>query len=225
MAQTNFILLGPPGAGKGTQAGQLVRDYAVIHISTGDMLRAAVANGTALGLKAKQFMDAGELVPDELIIGVVSERLDAADIREHGVLLDGFPRTVPQAEALDQAINKLALVPPIVVNLIVPDDVLLSRLTGRRMCRGCGAIYHIDRDKIDSGEKCPKCGGEIYQRDDDRVEAISERLAVYHRQTTPLIAYYQAKNALVEIDGNSTPPEVGQRVDIALAARGVKKCE
>ena len=224
MAQTNFILLGPPGAGKGTQAEQLVNDYCVVHISTGDMLRAAVANGTELGLKAKAHMDAGELVPDELVIGIVQDRLSSEDIQRNGVLLDGFPRTLAQAEALDKGFEELAMTPPVVVNLSVPDDVLLRRLTGRRMCRGCGAIYHIDRDRLEAGDKCPQCGGEIYQRDDDRVEAISERLAVYHRQTSPLIEYYATKGNLVSIDGSATAPEVGQRVQEALSAKGVRKC-
>jgi adenylate kinase len=223
MAQTNFILLGPPGAGKGTQAEQVVREYCVVHVSTGDMLRAAVAGGTELGLKAKAHMDAGELVPDALVIGIVQERLKADDIQTNGVLLDGFPRTIPQAEALGAAFKELAMAPPVVVNLIVPDDVLLRRLTGRRMCRACGAIYHIDRDRLDAGDKCPSCGGEIYQRDDDRVEAISERLAVYHRQTSPLIDYYEQKGSLIPIDGSGTPPEVAAKVEQALAARGIGK--
>ncbi|MEN6303497.1 MAG: adenylate kinase [Armatimonadia bacterium] len=225
MAQTNFILLGPPGAGKGTQAEQLVSDYCVVHVSTGDMLRAAVASQTELGLKAKAFMDAGELVTDELVIGIVQERLAAEDIQTNGVLLDGFPRTLPQAEALGKAMESLAMNPPVVVNLVVPDDVLLRRLTGRRMCRGCGAIFHIDRDGLDVGDKCPQCGGEIYQRADDQVEAISERLSVYHRQTKPLVQYYTETGNLVTIDGSATPPEVAQRVDEALQARGVRKCK
>lgn len=224
MPQTNFILLGPPGAGKGTQAAQLVNDYCVVHLSTGDMLRAAVANGTELGLKAKAHMDAGELVPDALVIGIVQDRLSSEDIQRNGVLLDGFPRTLPQAEALDKAFEELAMTPPVVVNLSVADEILLRRLTGRRMCRACGAIYHIDRDKLEAGDKCPQCGGEIYQRDDDRVEAISERLAVYHRQTSPLIDYYTAHGNLIAIDGSATPPEVGQRVESALTARGIRKC-
>jgi adenylate kinase len=224
MAQTNFILLGPPGAGKGTQAESLVTDYCVVHVSTGDMLRAAVANGTELGLKAKAHMEAGELVPDALVIGIVSDRLSSEDIQRNGVLLDGFPRTIAQADALDIAFKELAMKAPVVVNLSVPDEVLLRRLTGRRMCRGCGAIYHIDRDGLDVGDKCPSCGGEIYQRADDCVEAISERLVAYHNQTSPLIEYYSAKGNLVAIDGSATPPEVAGRVESALGAKGIRKC-
>ncbi|MBU0611072.1 MAG: adenylate kinase [Armatimonadetes bacterium] len=224
MAQTNMILLGPPGAGKGTQAEQLVADYCPVHVSTGDMLRAAVKDGTELGVRAKQFMDAGELVPDELVIGIVKERLAAADIQERGVLLDGFPRTIPQAEALGAAMADLSMVPPVVINLAVDDAILVRRLSGRRMCRGCGAIYNVDRDNVGVGDKCPSCGGEIYQRDDDCAEAIQERLNVYHRQTSPLIEYYAGQGNLLAIDGSGTPAEVAGRVDEALAARGAGKC-
>jgi len=221
MAQVNMILLGPPGAGKGTQAEQLVSDYQPVHVSTGDMLRAAVKDGTELGLKAKQFMDAGELVPDALVIGIVKERLAQADIQAQGVLLDGFPRTIPQAEALGEAMGDLKMVPPVVINLAVDDAVLVRRLSGRRMCRGCGAIYNVDRDGIDVGGKCPTCEGEIYQRDDDQAVAIQERLNVYHRQTSPLIEYYEAQGNLLAIDGSGSPAEVGARVDAALAARRI----
>lgn len=227
MAATNMILLGPPGAGKGTQAERLVADYGLIHISTGDMLRGAVAGGSELGLQAQAYMNRGELVPDELVIGIVRERLDAADIRAQGVLLDGFPRTVAQAEALSEAIIGLALSPPVVVNLTVPSAALLRRLTGRRMCRQCGSIFHIDRDEVEVGTPCPVtgCGGEIYQRGDDQPEPIGERLAVYLRQTAPLIEYYTAKGQLIDIDGDAPPPVVAERVEQALSAAGIEKCE
>lgn len=226
MAQTNMILLGPPGAGKGTQAEQLVHDYCPVHVSTGDMLRAAVKAGSELGLQARRHMDAGELVPDALVIGIVRERLAAADIQERGVLLDGFPRTIAQAEALGQAMAELKMTPPVVINLSVADEVLVRRLSGRRMCRACGAIYHVDREGVQVGDECPAeaCQGEIYQRDDDRPEAIQERLAVYHRQTSPLIDYYGQQDRLLSIDGSGTPAEVAGRVDAALAERGVRKC-
>jgi len=165
-------------------------------------------------------MDAGDLVPDELVIGIVRDRLDVGDIRAQGVLLDGFPRTLPQAEALDQAMTELGLSRPTVINLVVPDEVLLRRLTGRRMCRGCGAIYHVDREKLDVGDQCPACGGEIYQRSDDQPAAIAERLEAYKAQTAPLIEHYTAKGWLAPVDGVGTPDEVGQRLREALAGRG-----
>ena len=225
MAQTNLILLGPPGAGKGTQAEQLVADYGVVHVSTGDMLRAAVAGGTELGLKAKQFMDAGELVPDALVIGIVRERLAGADIQAQGVLLDGFPRTIAQAEALGEAMGGLSMAEPVVINLAVSDEILVRRLSGRRMCKTCGGIFHVDRDHVEAGDPCPTegCAGVITQRDDDQATAIQERLAVYHNQTAPLIEYYEKQGCLLMIDGSGTPPQVAGAVDAALAARGIRK--
>ena len=226
MAQTNMILLGPPGAGKGTQAEQLVKDYCVVHVSTGDMLRAAVAGGTELGLKAKQFMDAGELVTDELVIGIVRERLTGADIQERGVLMDGFQRTIAQAEALGVAMASLNMVQPVVINLSGADELLVRRLSGRRMCKTCGGIFHVDRDHVDVGDPCPTegCSGVIYQRDDDQATAIQERLAVYHKQTSPLIEYYDKQGCLLMVNGSGTPPEVAVIVEEALAARGMRKC-
>lgn len=221
-----MILLGPPGAGKGTQAEQLVHDYCPVHVSTGDMLRAAVKAGSELGLKAKQYMDAGELVPDALVIDIVRERLAAADIQERGVLLDGFPRTIAQAEALGRAMDELRMKPPLVINLSVADEVLVRRLSGRRMCRVCGGIYHVDREGVQVGDECPAqdCQGEIYQRDDDQPEAIQERLGVYHRQTSPLIEYYEKQGCLLSIDGSGTPAQVAARADAALATAGIRKC-
>lgn len=225
MGQINLILLGPPGAGKGTQAERLVADYGVVHVSTGDMLRAAVQAGTELGRQAQRYMEAGELVPDELVIGIVRERLAAPDIQTHGVLLDGFPRTIAQAEALGRTMAELNMTPPLVIVLAVPDEILVRRLSGRRMCNKCGAIYHIEREAVEVGDPCPApgCAGVIYQREDDRPEAIKERLAVYIRQTKPLIDYYERQGNLLSIDGRGTPEEVAQRVGEILAARGLRK--
>lgn len=218
----NLILLGPPGAGKGTQAEFLVSKYAVPHISTGDMLRAAVGRGTELGLKAKEYMDAGKLVPDELVIGIVRERLAEADCAE-GFLLDGFPRTIPQAEALDAAIADIGLEPATVVNMEVADEELVKRLSGRRMCDGCGAIFHISRDNVDVGDLCPVegCEGKVYQRSDDQAEAIQQRLEVYKAQTAPLISYYDAKGSLVRVSAVGSVEQVNERVGSALGERGI----
>ena len=215
MAQSNFILLGPPGAGKGTQAEEIIRVFGVAHISTGYMLLAARANGTEIGKLAAEYMDAGKLVPDEVVIGIVRERIAEPDC-ENGFLLDGFPRTIAQAEALGQMIAAAGLATPRVINLAVEDEELIRRLSGRRMCKGCGAIYHVSRDNLDSGDKCPACDGEIYQRSDDQAEAIRERLNVYKAQTEPLIAYYGNKGQLVAIDAAGAPAEVNERIMKAL---------
>ena len=219
---TNMILLGPPGAGKGTQAEFLVKTFAVPHISTGDMLRAAVANGTALGLKAKEFMDAGKLVPDEVVIGIVRERLLEPDCAV-GFLLDGFPRTIPQAEALDTAIAASGLETPTVINMEVADDELVRRLSGRRMCDTCKAIFHVSRDNVEVGEPCPvaDCEGKVYQRSDDQEEAIRQRLTTYKAQTEPLIAFYDARGHLLRIDALGAVEDVNGRVSAALAQRGL----
>lgn len=210
-------MLGAPGAGKGTQAERLVERYGVVHVSTGDMLRAAVAAGTQLGRLAKQYMDAGELVPDEVVIGIVRERLAQADIQERGVLLDGFPRTLAQAEALAEVLSATGLPAPTVVNLKVGEDELVERLSTRRICRACGAIYNLRYDHLDVGDACPKCGGEIYMRDDDKPEAIRERLRVYHAQTAPLIEYYRARGQLMEVEAGGRPEEVGDVVAAAVS--------
>ncbi len=212
-------MLGPPGAGKGTQGELLCQELGLVHVSTGDILRDAVARGTELGKLAKKYMDAGDLVPDEVVIGIVRERLAQDDARSRGVLLDGFPRTVPQAEALEGILEELGYQKPLVVDMVVPDDEVVRRLSTRRVCRQCGAIYNVERDKLDVGDRCPKCGGEIYQRDDDRPEAIRERLKVYYEQTAPLIDYYRQRSNMVEVNCVGSVEEVHSRLVEAVRER------
>jgi adenylate kinase len=200
MDKLNVILLGAPGAGKGTHAEALVGAFGVVHISTGDMLRAAVAADTELGREAKQYMDAGQLVPDEVVIGIVRERLVADQLER--VLFDGFPRTIAQAEALEVVAEEVGLPQALVVYLQVSDEEVVARLSGRLQCRECKAIYNQRSADVAAGEPCPAedCAGELYQREDDRPEAIRERLAVYREQTAPLIQYYRRKGQLVTVD-------------------------
>jgi len=196
----NIILLGPPGAGKGTQAKMLVERYGIPQISTGDILRAAVKEGTKMGKEAKSYMDKGELVPDKVVIGIVEERIQQPDC-DKGYMLDGFPRTVPQAEALDGMLNNLSSQIDHVVSIEVDNKELVKRLTGRRTCRDCGAGFHIMFDPPKQEGVCDKCGGELYQRDDDNVATVTSRLEVYEAQTLPLIDYYQAQDKVRSIDG------------------------
>ena len=196
-----LIFLGPPGAGKGTQATGVSSHLRVPHISTGDMFRSAIKNQTPTGLEAKRYMDAGQLVPDSVVIAMVKERLAMPDC-ENGYLLDGFPRTVEQAEALE----KFAA-PDAVVDIEVPDEMLVDRLTGRRVCATCSGTFHIS--KLADEKLCPVCGGELYQRDDDKPATISNRLNVYHEQTAPLIGYYSEKGKLRRIDVASLATENG----------------
>jgi len=196
----NLILLGPPGAGKGTQAKMLIERFGIPQISTGDMLRAAVAAKTELGLKAKACMDAGTLVPDEVVIGIVGERLQQSDC-DKGFILDGFPRTVPQADALKTTLAGLGKALTAVISLEVDSEALVERLTGRRTCRSCGRGYHLKFDPPAKADLCDACGGELIQRDDDREETIRKRLRVYQEQTAPLVTYYQEEGLLVAIDG------------------------
>lgn len=210
----NVVLLGAPGAGKGTQAKMLSEELGVPHISTGDILRGAVAEGTELGAEAKGYMDRGELVPDGLVIAIARERLAQPDC-EDGFVLDGFPRTVEQAEALGEMLEDLGREPLIVVNLTVDEDEIVRRLSGRRLCTGdCGGIYHVDQEGIESGAPCPAedCEGELYQRSDDRPEAIRERLDVYRRQTQPLIDYYDERGVLTNVAGQGDPEQIAERV-------------
>jgi adenylate kinase len=202
-----LIFLGPPGSGKGTQAAKLIEKVQVAHISTGDILRENVKLGTALGLKAKEYMDAGKLVPDDLIIEMMRQRLQKDDC-SRGFILDGFPRTVAQAEALEKMLNELDMKLDAVILFKVSDEVVVERLSGRRGCRQCGAIYHIRFNPSLKGDSCQICGGELYQRDDDREEVIRKRLDVYHSQTAPLVGYYGKKGLLLEVDAGRSSDEV-----------------
>jgi adenylate kinase len=216
MAELNLILLGPPGAGKGTQAAQLTHDFGIPHISTGDMLRGAVAKGTPIGTEAKRFMEAGELVPDSVIIGVVLERIAEDDARD-GFLLDGFPRTVAQADALGGEIEKLDRRLSAALLIDVPDDVVVKRISGRRMNPKTGRIYHVDHDPPKRDGVCDDDGSELVQRDDDREETVRKRLAVYHEQTEPLIHYYDEQGLLRRFDGTGSQRDVHDHIRSALA--------
>lgn len=208
-----IVLFGPPGAGKGTQAGLLSEKYGTPHISTGDILREAVARGTEIGLKAQSYMNRGELVPDEVVIEIAKQKL--AEIGAKGFMFDGFPRTVPQAEALDAALMDLGMPLDAVASLVVPEDELVKRLSGRRVCSGCGAPYMVD--KMPEGmEKCEACGGQIVQRADDNPESVRNRLKVYENQTSPLIEYYREKGILREVDATGPIDEVFDRLVNAL---------
>lgn len=196
-----LLIMGPPGAGKGTQAEMLVKELQITHISTGDMFRAAIKEGTEMGKKAKEYMDKGELVPDSVVVGMVKERLSQPDCAE-GFLLDGFPRTVAQAEALDETLKSMGIKLDGVINIAVPREKLMDRLTGRRICRSCGASYHILFNKPQVEGKCNSCGGELYQRSDDNEVAVGNRLDVYEAQTQPLIDYYSKQGLLKNINGD-----------------------
>ena len=213
-----IILMGPPGAGKGTQAEKLVEVYQIPHISTGDMFRKAQKEGTELGLKAKSYMDQGQLVPDEVTVGIVKERLAEDDCKE-GFLLDGFPRTVQQADALDGILKELAMALDRVVNIEVDKAFLVDRLTGRRVCRTCGATYHVTNKAPKVEGVCDKCGGELYQRNDDKIETVSNRLDVYAAQTAPLIEYYQSKGIMSSIDGSKSMEDVLADIRSALGSK------
>ncbi len=211
----DLILLGPPGSGKGTQAKKMVERYHLPQISTGDMLRAALKEKTPLGLEAKQYMDQGKLVPDEVVVGIVRDRLKASDC-QGGFILDGFPRTVPQAEALETTLRAMSRGIDHVISIEVANAELLKRLGGRRTCRNCGAMYHLVFDPPKKKEVCDTCGGELYQRADDQEKTIRERLKVYDKQTAPLIQYYRGKGLLRAIDGVGEVEEIFQRIVKAI---------
>ncbi|GAA4201175.1 adenylate kinase [Actinocatenispora rupis] len=214
-----LVLVGPPGAGKGTQAEFIAAHLSAPKISTGDILRANVADGTELGREAKGYMDAGELVPDQVVINMVRGRLAEPDA-EDGFLLDGFPRTVPQAQELDKMLADLGTGLDLVLELVVEEEEVIRRLSGRRTCRGCGKIWHVEFDPPARSGACDRCGGELFQRDDDKPETIAERLRVYARDTQPLVAYYAAQGKLVGLDAVGPVEDVTQRAYDALRSYG-----
>ncbi len=212
------IFLGPPGAGKGTQARQIAESYSVPHLSTGDMFREHVGRGTPLGLRAKPIMERGELVPDDLVLSMVEERISRPDCGD-GFLLDGFPRTLPQAEKLDEILRKRFKTRPLVVHFVVDRNQLMRRLTGRRTCAMGGEIYNIYDHPPKVPGRCDRDGGELMQRPDDREEVIAERLAAYERQTRPLVDYYRGRGVLKDVDGMAAPAAVTKSVLELLAQR------
>lgn len=195
-----IVMLGAPGAGKGTQAKMIADKYSIPHISTGDIFRANIKNGTDLGKEAKTYMDKGELVPDELTVRILLDRV-AQDDCKNGYVLDGFPRTIPQAEVLDSELTKLNEKIDYAVNVEVPDENIIKRMSGRRACLSCGATYHIEHVPPKTEGICDKCGSELVLRDDDKEETVKNRLNVYHQQTQPLIDFYNNKNVLKNVDG------------------------
>ncbi|MDT8318070.1 MAG: adenylate kinase [bacterium] len=210
-----LILLGAPGAGKGTQSKRLVEKYGIPQISTGDILRSAVKDKTKLGLEAKSFMDKGELVPDAVVIGIIEERLRDSDCK-NGFILDGFPRTVVQADALETTLKEMGLGIEYVLNIQVDDDELIKRLSGRRTCKECGEGYHLEYSPSKRLNICDKCSGELYQRDDDKEATIAERLKVYGRQTSQLIDYYSKQGCLSTIKGVGAESDIFERIETAI---------
>jgi len=212
-----LVFIGPPGVGKGTYATAISKKYGIPHISTGDILREEVKKGSEIGLKAREYMERGELVPDGIIIEIIRRRLAEEDCKK-GFILDGFPRTLPQAEALDR-ITRIDLV----LNFVAPDEVIIERLSGRRICRVCGAIYHVKYMPPKVPGKCDKCGGELYQREDDKPEVVRRRLEVYRKRTEPVIQYYRDKGVLVDVDASEQADVVVPRIVRVLESRRLKQ--
>ena len=212
-----IVMLGAPGAGKGTQAKMIAAKYEVPHISTGDIFRANIKNGTELGKKAKEYMDQGLLVPDELTVDLVIDRLSQEDCAK-GYILDGFPRTIPQAEALDAALSKRGEKMDYAIDVDVPDENIVNRMSGRRACTGCGATYHIVHNPSKKGDVCEVCGETLILRDDDKPESVQKRLTVYHEQTQPLIDYYTQQGILKTVDGTQDMNDVFTDVTKILEA-------
>lgn len=211
-----IIMLGAPGAGKGTQAKRIAAKYSIPHISTGDIFRANIKNNTELGQKAKTYMDKGELVPDELVVDLIMDRFKQPDAA-NGYVLDGFPRTIPQAEALDKALEANGESVDFAINVEVPDENIIKRMGGRRACVGCGATYHIEFNAPKVEGVCDTCGEKLILRDDDKPETVKNRLSVYHDQTQPLIEYYNKKNVLREVDGTQAMDDVFNAIVEILA--------
>ncbi|MEE8546494.1 MAG: adenylate kinase [bacterium] len=212
----DVILLGPPGAGKGTQAKMMIEKWRIPQVSTGDILRAAVREGTQLGLEAKGFMDEGGLVPDSVVIGIIEERIKEPDAAD-GFILDGFPRTIAQAEALEKILSDNDRKIEHVISIEVDDEELVTRLTGRRMCKNCGESFHMVFNQPSVENVCDACSGELYQRDDDQEDTIRQRLEVYHEQTSPLIEYYRERGGLREVDGAGSISDIFDQIAAKLA--------
>ena len=216
MSELNLVLLGPPGSGKGTQGERLQTDFRLPYYATGDILRAAVRDETELGRKAKQYMDRGDLVPDDVIIGVIAERVQSAEASD-GFILDGFPRTTAQAEALDEEMERLGRELTAAIQIDVPDDEVVRRLGGRRTCAKEGHVFHVEFDPPKNEDVCDICGSRLIVRDDDKPEVIRHRLEEYHTKTEPLISYFEEKGILRRVDGSRSPDEVGDRIRALLA--------
>lgn len=214
----NIVLFGPPGAGKGTQAEKIVAKYGLPQVATGDMFRAAVSQGTPMGLEAKKYMDSGALVPDEVVEGVVAERLAADDLRG-GFILDGFPRNTHQAAALDAVLAADGREVDLVLNVMVDENELVRRISGRRVCRDCGGNYHLVSSPPEVQNVCDACGGELIQRVDDNEETVRNRLRVYREQTEPVVDYYRPSGKLADVEGSKSPGEVFARIAAAVEAR------
>ncbi len=222
MAHLNLILLGPPGSGKGTQGERLQEDLELPYYATGDILRAAVREGTAIGLEAKEYMDRGDLVPDEVIIGVIAERI-ASPEAAHGFILDGFPRTLPQAEALEEKLDEISLQIGAVILIDVPDEEIVRRLGGRRVCTEADHVYHVDFNPPEKEGVCDIDGSELVTRDDDAPETIRNRLVQYHEKTAPLVDFYEKQALLDRVDGARAPDEVAESIRALVATLSLEE--
>jgi len=222
LAHLNLILLGPPGSGKGTQGERLQEDLELPYYATGDILRAAVREGTAIGLEAKEFMDRGDLVPDEVIIGVIAERI-ASPEAAHGFILDGFPRTLPQAEALEEKLDEISLQIGAVILIDVPDEEIVRRLGGRRVCTEADHVYHVDFNPPEKEGICDIDGSELVIRDDDSTETVRNRLVQYHEKTAPLVDFYEKQALLDRVDGSRAPDEVAESIRALVATLSLEE--